>query len=561
MASVLCQDCGTPNSQATKFCIECGTQMAAPPKRRAQRSPALAAGSERTTILCRACGSSNSQTTKFCIECGSQLGAPAQPPPPLLPAFATDSDVARFFLEQTGTRAVWRSIAIGFLIFAFAFAGYFLSTRVHPDGASVRWLDPPPRCCMFYADLANALNHGTLDLSEVGVAPNHPDLFTDADGEVFLPYQPMPGVLLMPFVAIWGTGLTQLTFSMMLGAVNVVLFWYILRLLNVSRQTKLLLIPFFAFGTAHFYSATTGSLWFYNHVAAVFFVLLGIVFLLRRDNVVLPALCLGAAALSRQPTVLAAPAFIYFMIEQRNPGVLGGIHPGEMVAGLVQLQFSRLRELWQRAWDSVREAARQPQVRSSVAILLATLIPFGIISLWYNDVRFGSLFDTGLDEIYDKYEGYGYTQYLAAGGDRFAQFSFWNVPIHLYTIFLQPPIFALDGTTQSAVFRPSEFGMSVLLTSSPLVFAFFVRRRDPLKIACWLAVALVSIPTLMYYSAGWVQFGYRYIMDYLPFLMILTAFGFEDNQSPRAFRIKVALVVLSIVVGFWGRYWATRLVW
>jgi hypothetical protein len=173
---------------------------------------------------------------------------------------------------------------------------------------------------MFYADLANALNHGTLDLSEVGVAPNHPDLFTDTDGEVFLPYQPMPGVLLMPVVAIGGTGLTQLTFSMALGAVNVVLFGYVLRLLNVSRETKLLLIPFLAFGTAHFYSATTGSLWFYNHVTAVFFLLLATIFLLRKDSPILPALCWGAAALSRQPTVLAVPAFLYFMIEQARPG-------------------------------------------------------------------------------------------------------------------------------------------------------------------------------------------------------------------------------------------------
>jgi len=147
---------------------------------------------------------------------------------------------------------------------------------------------------------------------------------------------------------------------------------------------------------------------------------------------------------------------------------------------------------------------------------------------------------------------------LAAGAtERFGQFDPRNLPIHLYTIFLQPPTFTNDGT----MFRPSEFGMSALLTSSPLVFAAFVRRRDPLKIACWLAVILISIPTLMYYSAGWVQFGYRYINDYLPFLMILTAFGFEDNQSPRAFRIKVALVVLSIAIGFWGRYWGTRLVW
>ena len=174
---------------------------------------------------------------------------------------------------------------------------------------------------MFYADLANAMNHGTFDLTEVGIlTETHPDLLS-FEGKIYLPYQPMPAVLLMPVVAIWGTGLTQLTFSMLLGAVNVVLFWYILRLLNVSRQTKLLLVPFFAFGTAHSYSATTGSLWFYNHVAAVFFLFLAIVFLLRRDWPILPALCLGAAALSRQPAVLAAPAFLYFMIEQRNPGV------------------------------------------------------------------------------------------------------------------------------------------------------------------------------------------------------------------------------------------------
>jgi hypothetical protein len=111
------------------------------------------------------------------------------------------------------------------------------------------------------------------------------------------------------------------------------------------------------------------------------------------------------------------------------------------------------------------------------------------------------------------------------------------------------------------MFRPSEFGMSVLFTSSPLVFAAFARRRDPLRTACWLALILIPIPTLMYYSAGWVQYGYRYIMDYLPFLMILTAFGFEDNQSRTSFRIKVILIVLSIALGFWGRYWGTRLGW
>jgi len=506
MRRVLCHECGTQNAQTTKFCIECGTPIAV-------RTPA-ASPAARSTV--------------------------ARPPAPSLWTFLIE--------EQTGREAAVRTAVIAALIFTLTFAGYFFSTRLHPeDGPSLRWLDPPPRCCMFYADLANALNHGTLDLTEVGIAPNHPDLFTDVDGEVFLPYQPMPGVLLMPVVAIWGAGYTQLTFSLVLGAVNVVLLWYILRLLNVTRQTKLLLVPFFAFGTSHFYAATTGSLWFYNHVTAVFFLLLALIFLLRRDSPIFPALCLGAAALSRQPTVLAIPAFMYFIIEQRNPAVFAQID-----------LFGAVRSVPGQIRDGLQTLFRDRRTLTALGTFALVLVPFGIISLWYNDVRFGSLFDTGLDEIYDKYAGYGYTQYLALfPQDRFGEFDIRNVPIHLYTIFLQPPAFTDDGS----LFRPSEFGMSVLLTSSPLVFAVFVRRSSAVKRACYIALLLVPIPTLMYYSAGWVQFGYRYLLDYLPFLIILTAFGFDDHQSPTAFRIKVALVVLSIAIGFWGRYWGTRLVW
>ena len=513
MAGVLCSGCGTVNGAATKFCIECGMATSgrvASPVKEARSSTSLRTSPREDT------------------------SPPASDRREALPA------------REWASQSPLRTAAIGTLIFVFAFTGYFLSTRVQVEaGASLGWLDPPPRCCMFYADLADAFNHGTFDLTEIGVPPSHPDLLAK-DGKLFLPYQPVPAVLLMPIVAIWGTGLTQLTFSIALGAVNVVLFWYILRLLNISRETKLLLIPFFAFGTAHFYSATTGSLWFYNHVAAVFFLLLAMIFLLRRDSPILPALCIGAAALSRQPIVLAAPAFMYFMIEQRNPGVWARVN----IFGAVRDLPGQLREALRRLLEDRRTLV-------SLAVFVAVLVPFGLITLWYNEARFGNVFETGLDELYAKYEGVPYTQYLAAGGERFAQFDVRNIPVHLYTMFLQPPDFSTDGS----LLQPSRFGMSVLLTSSPLVFGALVRRRDALKRACWIALAMVPIPTLLYYSAGWVQFGYRYMLDYLPFLMILTAFGFDDHRSPTAFRIKVVLVVLSLAIGFWGRYWGTRLGW
>ena len=71
-------------------------------------------------------------------------------------------------------------------------------------------------------------------------------------------------------------------------------------------------------------------------------------------------------------------------------------------------------------------------------------MPFGLITLWYNEARFGNIFETGLDELYAKYAGVPYNQYLAAGGQRFGDdfplilqgdFDIRNIPIHLYTMF------------------------------------------------------------------------------------------------------------------------------
>jgi hypothetical protein len=58
-----------------------------------------------------------------------------------------------------------------------------------------------------------------------------------------------------------------------------------------------------------------------------------------------------------------------------------------------------------------------------------------------------------------------------------------------------------------------------------------------------------------------VQFGYRFALDFLPFLLILTAIGFEDNRSAGSMRMKILLVGIAILAGFWGRYWANELGW
>src|SRR3989337_1551688 len=136
-----------------------------------------------------------------------------------------------------------RRLGVPILIFAVVFLGYYLSNREPLD-----WYK-------HHVYLADAILHGTLDVKSVGIPDFYQDVVTVGDAK-YLPYPPAPAFLLLPFVAIWGTSFSEAYFSMALGAVNAVLFWYLLGMLNLSRPTNLLVLPFFAFGTVEFYSAT-----------------------------------------------------------------------------------------------------------------------------------------------------------------------------------------------------------------------------------------------------------------------------------------------------------------
>lgn len=425
-------------------------------------------------------------------------------------------------------------LALPVFIAAVAFLAYYLSTSLG-DRQLVTWcgggeVGRGPDCWyQHYVYLADAILHGTLDVASVGIPAGYQDTISIGQSR-YLPFAPGPALLLLPFVAIWGTDFSEVYFSMALGAINVVLFWYLLAVLNISRTTKLLLVPFFAFGTAHFYATTTGTVWFLGHGAAIFFLLLALIFLFRRATPIVPAVLLGLAFMSRQPTILAAPVFLYLIFRQHHDTI-------------------SMKTLLER------------ETILRLGSFCAGLLPFVIFWFWYNIVRFDGPFETGYDTVANGYinGGIPYSFYLAQFPDapRFNLFDVRNIPLHLYTIFLMPPQFIPEW----GLLRPSPYGMSVLLTSPAFVYAALVKRKHFMKPALWAAIVFVSIPILLHYSQGWVQFGYRFLLDFAPFLLILTAWGFDDHRSPGARRMQLLLVAIAIVAGFWGRYWANQLGW
>jgi hypothetical protein len=101
---------------------------------------------------------------------------------------------------------------------------------------------------------------------------------------------------------------------------------------------------------------------------------------------------------------------------------------------------------------------------------------------------------------------------------------------------------------------PDPRGMSVLLVSPWLLFAVLPLLRPDRPGArrtaawCWLAVVAVSLPHLLYVNSGWIQFGYRFALDWLPFLLLAAAVGVR--RLPR--RWALPPLVLASLVNAWG---------
>jgi uncharacterized membrane protein len=88
------------------------------------------------------------------------------------------------------------------------------------------------------------------------------------------------------------------------------------------------------------------------------------------------------------------------------------------------------------------------------------------------------------------------------------------------------------------------------------IFALFAPWKNKLVKSLCLGVLLIAMPNLLHYAQGWVQFGYRFALDFMPLLLILLALGIQKIRT-----IHITLFVWSIVVNTWGLWWGIKLGW
>ena len=194
----------------------------------------------------------------------------------------------------------------------------------------------------------------------------------------------------------------------------------------------------------------------------------------------------------------------------------------------------------------VRSVARSARLRAWIWLGLGVL-PAIVGFLAYNALRFGSPWESG----YGLATLPGFLEAQRLQG----LFSPAHVPMNLDYFLIHLP----TVIPTFPFFRPDGLGLSVFITSPGLLFATQADWRRPRS--RWLAGAVIAVlvPTLLYYGGGWLQFGYRYFLDSVPFVIALC--GLAAVHRGKVGPGWMALIAIGTVVMAFGVYWAPRNHW
>jgi len=351
-----------------------------------------------------------------------------------------------------------------------------------------------------YVLLAQAFLHGHVWI-------DWPGAYIDAlayNGAHYVIEAPLPALLLLPFVAVFGAATNQTLLACALAAIAIGATYELGERWGVSRARNLWICAFLLAGTDLLWCAMLGDVWFIAHVSAVCFTMLALCELAGKKRGWLVALWAVCALASRFTFVLALPIYAYLL-----------------------------------ATDGDGLFALSARARSALLAFGAALVPFAALFVWYNYVRWGTWSDIGYTAWYHQDQ---------AGMPTGSPFRLMYLPYQLVSFFVQAP-------TILPVFpwlRPELGGVALTWTSPALLLAFFARKPLRWVSALWILVVLCAAPNFVYYVNGFAQFGMRHALDFEPFLVALMLLVARERIP----RWGYALIAYSCAAGLWGCwYW------
>jgi hypothetical protein len=334
----------------------------------------------------------------------------------------------------------------------------------------------------------------------------------------YMSFPPFPAFVMMPGALLGGRTGNDVFPTVLIAALCLPLLFLTLGRLGAAGLAQrglaeqLWLVALLAFGTVFFFSAVQGRVWFTAHVIGVALALLYAWAAIEAKNPIVAGVALGLAAITRPPMAFMFPLFVL--------------------------------EAWRVSggWDGWRAArgdrdARRAMIRSLAGLLVPFAVPVAVIAIGagaYNLARFGSPGEFGHTYL---------TVRQQAQIEQFGLFNYHYLGRNLAVALTLLP----ELVSKPPYVQVSGHGLALWVTTPVFLLLLWPRERNPIHRALWITVAAVALPSLLYQNSGWVQFGYRFSLDYTVFLVLLLAVG-----GRRFGRVTRGLIAIGIAINLIG---------
>lgn len=325
-------------------------------------------------------------------------------------------------------------------------------------------------------------------------------------GNYFWPLGPFSAVLLMPFVYIFGEFMRQGYLVFFLNILNAFLLFRIAKRLTGNFSNSIIISFAIIFSTAYLGIALIPWSWYFGQTVGF------------------------------SLTILALEAYFF-----NRSWLIIGIYIALAFTTRVSLAFIAVFFILNLFYSELSN-----KIKIKRLILLTVPIIVSIIILgFYNYFRFGNPLETGYSITSQQWSDGPFKTNATLGG----LWSLIHIPANLYSVFLKmpEPIFA-PGTyiMQFPYLNVGGSGISILFTSFIFIWILFSDWRNKMVKSAGITALIILFAICGSFTNGGWQYGYRYAIDFYPFLFIILIYSFKRDVSYKFLTIVIAAFLLNL---------------
>lgn len=329
-------------------------------------------------------------------------------------------------------------------------------------------------------------------------------------GEFFVSFPPFPAIIQFLLYPVFGMAMPDNLINTLFGIGTFILVYLTFRRKQYNHLYSSILALLIVLGSNLFYLSITGWVWFSAQVQAFFFSVLCIYLIFSKRKIAwyFSFLALGAAFACRPFQIVYFPLVLYLLYKNLKADDTG--------RGFIRTMLSCVK-------------------------YVLPLVVIGALAAVFNYVRFDSFFEFGHN-------------YLPEFTNE-PQFSLSYIGKNFLEILKLPRI--VDGTLM-----PPKFNGTLFFLVNPVYVLLFVgifRQKFGAKQLIYIICLTIHMLLMLAHRTmgGW-QFGSRYLVDMIPFMMIIIS---EDRKLlKKSYESKksvllIILTMIGVIINVYGAIW------